>query len=143
MQNEGNTVSGTLSALGTISNPSLRLSLEQASFSAGTTGVLVRGNASLEDKNLIFSDCDLRYGTINARSFSGNFSLKDFSGKAEGLCEGSVSNELYFRDKTFTSPFTFVFVPAENEENVPLKEKSFRAELTLAKYTASCRLSGI
>ena len=137
LQNEGNTVSGSLSALGTISNPSLRLSLERASFSAGTTGVLVRGNASLEDKNLVFSDCDLRYGTINARSFSGNFSLKDFSGKAEGLCEGSVSNELYFRDKTFTSPFTFVFVPAENEENVPLKEKSFRAELTLAKLEGS------
>ena len=137
LQNEGNTVSGSLSALGTISNPSLRLSLERASFSAGTTGVLVRGNASLEDKNLVFSDCDLRYGTLNARSFSGNFSLKDFSGKAEGRLEGRVGSDQFFRTKTFESPFTFVFIPSPNEEKVPLKEKSFRAELMLAKLEGS------
>ena len=140
LQNEGNTVSGSLSALGTLSNPSLRLNIERASFSAGTTAVLAQGSASLEDKNIVFTDCGIQYGTMNARSFSGSFSLKDFSGKAEGVFAGSVGSDPFFRTKTFTSPFSFVVVPSEDEQkegNVPLKERAFRAELTLAKLEGS------
>lgn len=99
LQNEGNTVSGSLSALGTISNPSLRLTLERASFSAGTTGVLVRGNASLEDKNLVFSDCDLRYGTINARSFREIFRLKIFPAKPKACVKEAFPTNFIFATK--------------------------------------------
>ncbi|MGI5172547.1 translocation/assembly module TamB domain-containing protein [Treponema sp. OMZ 840] len=137
MQNDNNTVSGTLTALGSLANPSLHLNIENASFVTGKSDIHISGGISLEDKNLVLSACNLKHSYFDVTSVEGSVSLEDFSGNIGGHIAGRISDDMYFSEKTYASPFSFSVRPLQNNEHVPFKEKSFQADLVFSSLAGS------
>ena len=137
LQNQEHNISGRVTALGTPKDLSVQLNVDKAAFNAGPAEVFAEGAVILEDNNVSFSDCTIRYGTLNVAPLNGTVSLKDLSGALAGNLSGRLSNNIYFRDKTFQSPFSFELFPTDNDNTLPLKEKSFQADLVLSYLEGS------
>ncbi|WP_314848982.1 translocation/assembly module TamB domain-containing protein [Treponema lecithinolyticum] len=137
LQKEKNVISGSLTALGTLADPSAQLNLREASFSSGHSEIKLSGSAAVEDKNLVFTDFDVNGTTFNLNSMSGSFSLAQMSGSLEGSLSGKVSDEIYFDKKTFSGPFTVTLTPLKDNAGIPVKQKEFKAELLIARLESS------
>ncbi|WP_428769058.1 translocation/assembly module TamB domain-containing protein [Treponema sp. HNW] len=137
LQNQEHGLSGRITALGTAEDLSVQLHIDKASFNAGTSEVFMEGALGLEDDILALSECNIRYGVLNVQALDGNIALEDFSGSLRGNLSGKLSNDIYFREKNFQSPFSFTLSPLDEDKKLPFKQKSFQADLLLSHLEGS------
>lgn len=137
LQSQEHAVSGRVTALGTPKNLSVQLNIDKAAFKAGTAEVFAEGAVILEDNNLSVSDCTIQYGALNITPLNGTISLNDLSGSFKGNVSGRLANDIYFSKKTFQSPFAFTVFSSDEDNTLPLKEKSFQADLVLSHLEGS------
>jgi|GEM_PF-1218385 len=136
-QNESNTFSAKLTALGTAENLSVQLNIDNASFVAGKYDVRITGAANLENDNLTLSGFDIHYGLLDFKDLNGDFSLKTTAGRLDGMLSGRVSDDMHFKEKTFHSPFVLNLFPLDADDSKPFKEKAFKAELLFPRLEGS------
>lgn len=80
MQNEGNVVTASVTAMGTFENPYLSVNIAPSSISFGGVPYIVTANARLEDGEIFLDEGQVQLGNQHIGNLFANFSLADFSG---------------------------------------------------------------
>ena len=80
MQNQGNQVTASINAMGTIENPYISVDVAPSSISFGGVPFTVVAHSRLEDGELFLDGGEVQFGNQYIRNIFANFSLSDFSG---------------------------------------------------------------
>lgn len=80
MQNEGNVLTGAITAMGTIENPYISIAIEPSSVSFGGLPFNFTAKARLDDGEVFLDEAEVQSGSMSVTDVSANFSLANLSG---------------------------------------------------------------
>lgn len=92
MQNEGNVVTGAITAMGTVENPYISVAIAPSSVSFGGVPFTVAANSRLEDGEVFLDNAEVQFGSQHIRNIWANFSLADFSGSLHAEYDTSLGD---------------------------------------------------
>lgn len=136
-QNEENTINATITALGTLENPSITLTVEDFSFSSGVSDTIFNGTVVLEDMLITATDVNVQYQTMSLGNIEGSLSLNDLSGAFDGFLEGRIATTGDFKNKIVSSPIKLSIIPLDDNADLPIIEKSFRVDVVFEELSSN------
>ncbi len=80
MQSQGNVVTATINAMGTLENPYVSVDVAPSTISFGGVPFTVVAHSRLEDGEIFLDSGEVQFGNQYIRNIFANFSLADFSG---------------------------------------------------------------
>ncbi len=92
MQNQGNVVTATINAMGTIENPYVSVDIAPSSISFGGVPFTVMAHSRLEDGEIFLDSGEVQFGNQHIRNIFANFSLTDFSGMLHAEYDSNLGN---------------------------------------------------
>lgn len=124
-QTDANTLTASLSALGSFDNPSISMTIEKSSFSLANDLFSFEGNVNLVDKQIQFEKINAKNSNLTVQDLEGNFFIESFAGQAKAMLSGKLANQEPFNTKTFSSGINMSVDSLCENKNLPFSEKEF------------------
>jgi hypothetical protein len=131
-QTQNDTVTAEFSALGTLADPFVTLTVEEAVMTLVSSRLSAQGNAALEDGNLNVSGVNAQWGAHYLRNAEAALSVKDYTGSARG------EYFLDFGQKSITAPLAVDFVSDGPYANPETDGKEFPRTFVLNVSSSGC-----